>query len=310
MRVVFLGATQRGVRFFARMLELRPDLDYTVFSFREETWEPPFLDDLRALTERHGGQFFEARQVGEERWREFWEHTPIDLMLLVSWRYLVPARIFHRPTRGTFVFHDSLLPAYRGFAPTVWAILNGEPQTGVTLFEIADGFDEGDIVAQARVPIESVEYVDAVMERVTQTYLDVLEQNYNALLDGTAPRRPQDHTRATYTAKRLPEDNQIDWRESTRTIFNLIRAVSEPYPGAFTFLNGRRLTIWRAQCLENFPPYIGRVPGRVVEVLPKRGSVVLTGDGALLVTRAQFQNQRIQNADEILKQISMTLCNV
>lgn len=306
MRIVLLCATRRGYRVLERLIALQPDAELIVFSFREVAHEPPFLDDIKRLAESHGATFYEARQVGAARWREFWVSTPVDLLLTVSWRYMIPPDIFQLPKRGAFVFHDSLLPAYRGFAPTVWAILNGETQTGVSLFEIAEDVDSGDLVAQQAVSIGADETIAEVMEKVTQAYLDVLTEYLPALLDGSAPRTPQDETRATYTCKRLPDDNLIDWTAPTDVIYNLIRGTTNPYPGAFTTLSGRKLIIWAAQRVA-YRPYVGRIAGRVIDVRPGVGTVVLTGDGALLLTQVQWEDEPPVTADAILNSLSCTL---
>src|SRR5262245_35287736 len=249
MRIALLCATRRGLRFLERLAELAPEAELVVFSFREEAYEPPFFDAIREAANARGGRFFESRHVGEEKLRSFWETAEVDLAFVVSWRYLIPPEVYRRPRRGTFVFHDSLLPEYRGFAPTVWALVNGEDHTGVTLFEIAEEMDAGPVVDQKRVPIAPLETIAEVLGRVTGTYLDLLERNLPCLLAGTAPRMPQDHERATYTCRRVPDDNRIDWNQPASAIHNLVRAVSEPYPGAFTDLDGRRLTIWAARPL-------------------------------------------------------------
>jgi methionyl-tRNA formyltransferase len=307
MRIVLLCATRRGYRFLERLTKLSPDAEIIVFTFREELWEPPFLDDIRELTLAHGGRFFEARQVGASAWESFWKTTPVDVMFAVSWRYMIPAEVFRRPRRGTFVFHDAMLPRYRGFAPTVWAIINGEHHTGVTLFEIAEDFDSGDIVDQQAVSIGPDDTIAVVMERVTEGYLNVLTRNLQLLLNGNAPRRPQDHSLATYTCRRLPDDNGIDWTASSETIYNLIRAVSSPYPGAYTYLEGRRIRVWSARRLPSAHAYVGRIPGRVVEVRRGEGAVVLTGDGALLLRQVQQEGDEIVRADDVLNSQSQTL---
>ncbi len=188
MRIALLCATRRGYRVLERLIRLRPDAELIVFSFREEAHEPPFLDDIQRLAEARGATFYEARQVGASKWTDFWTSTSIDLLLTVSWRYIIPREVYERARLGTFVLHDSLLPAYRGFAPTVWAIINGEDHTGVTLFEIAEGVDTGRIIAQQRVPIGADDTIADVMEHVTQTYLEVLAANLPRLLDA-----PQQH---------------------------------------------------------------------------------------------------------------------
>jgi methionyl-tRNA formyltransferase len=187
MRVALLCATRRGLAFLNRLIELSPDSSPVVFSFREEPWEPPFLDDLQSLTVAAGGQFFETKQVGAVRWSQFWETTPLDLMLVVSWRYMIPPSVYQRPRQGTFVFHDSLLPKYRGFSPTVWAMINGEDHTGVTLFRIAEEVDAGPIVDQESVPIQPSDTIGVILDRVTGVYLALLERRLDSLLSGNAP---------------------------------------------------------------------------------------------------------------------------
>lgn len=307
MRIALLCATQRGLRFLQTLVTLAPDAELVVFSFREEPGEPPFLDDIRQTTLDHGGQFHEAKQVGAARWRDLWDAAPVDLLFAVSWRYMIPAAVYEQARLGAFVFHDSLLPAYRGFAPTVWAIANGEDHTGVTLFHMADAVDSGDVVAQQRIDIAPDETIADVLDHVTQAYLHVLEAYLPSLMDGSAPRIPQEHELATYTCKRTPGDNVIDWTTSSLHIHNLIRAVTAPYPGATTTLDGAPLRVWRAERLPDFKRYIGRVPGRVVEVWPERGAVVLTGDGALLLTDVSLDAGPPVNAADILNRLSQTL---
>lgn len=306
-RIAVLCATRRGIRFVERLTELVPDVAITVFSFREEPHEPPFFDELKSLTETRNGQFFEARQVGAAKWEPFWKEIPPDLLFMVSWRYLVPPAVYRQARLGAFVFHDSLLPAYRGFSPTVWAILNGEDHTGVTLFDVAEGVDTGPVVAQRRVAIGPTDTIGDVLPRVTEAYLDVLTEQLPALLAGTAPRTAQDEEQATYTCRRLPEDNRIDWTRPAAEILNLIRAVGMPYPGAFTTFEGHKLIIWRAHRIEPYARYVGSVPGRVVETLASAGSVVLTGNGALVLTDVQVDDGPVQNASAILNRLSYTL---
>jgi methionyl-tRNA formyltransferase len=307
VRIVLLCATRRGYLFLKKLIDLRPQAELIVFSFREESWEPPFLDNIRELTVSSGGQFHEAKQVGSGEYRSFWESTPIDIMFVVSWRYLIPPEIYRRPRLGTFVFHDSLLPGYRGFAPTVWAIINGEDHTGVTLFRIAEEVDAGDIVDQQRIPIAPADTIAAVMDRVTQTYLAILERNLDRLLEGNVLCSPQDNSQATYTCKRTPEDNRIDWTMSSERIYNLIRAVSTPYTGAYTYLSGIRMIVWSAQLVFDYRKYVGRVPGRVVEVRPGIGSVVLTGGGALLLTLVQLDGHDPVCASDVINSVTHTL---
>ncbi len=306
MHIVLLCATRRGHLVLKKLTELVPECQLTVFTFPEDPWEPRYVEDIRATTLAFGGELHEARNVNAEKWRAFWQDTPIDLMLAVSWRYLIPAEIYTLARLGTFVFHDSLLPAYRGFSPTVWSIINGEDHTGVTLFEMADEVDSGAVVTQTRVEIGPDETIAELLERVTATYLSTLEQALPLLLQGQAPRLTQDQSQASFTCKRLPEDNRIDWTRPAAEVYNLIRAVTAPYPGAFTIFNGQKLTVWSAQRLPDYRRYVGAIPGRVVAIQPD-GSVVLTSDGALLLREVQIEDEPTRCANEILTSIGHTV---
>ena len=306
-RIAVLCATRRGYLFLKTLIGLLPEAELVVFSFKEEPWEPSFLYSIRNLALERGAQFHEARQVGSQGWKSFWETAGLDLMFAVSWRYMIPSSVYARPKLGTFVFHDSLLPSYRGFSPTVWSILNGEECTGATLFEIAEAVDEGDIVDQLRIPIGPDDTVAQVMDYVTSAYLELLERNIDSLLHNSAPRRPQDHSQATYCCKRAPQDNFIDWSWPVSRIFNLIRAVTVPYPGAFTTLGGKRLIIWAAERPQRARSYIGSIPGRVVEFRPGGGATVLAGDRELMLTRVQLEGNEAMPAGDVLNSLNIAL---
>ena len=307
MHIALLCATHRGYLFLHKLSSLIPKADITVFSFRETEWEPPFFDKISGLVKEFGGEIIEVKNVGDRKLKAFWDSTDLDIMFAVSWRYLIPRAIFERPRLGTYVFHDSFLPEYRGFSPTVWAMINGEDHTGVTLFEIAEKIDYGDIIDQVRIPIGKDETIAVVMDRVTQGYLDALDVNLENLLSGSAARMPQDHSRATYTRKRLPEDNLIDWKLPATKIYNLIRAVGKPYYGAYTYLNGERITVWKALLFDEEHNYVGDIPGRVSELVPNKGTFVQTGDGRILLTEVQSKNGVTVCASKILNSLNQTL---
>ena len=307
MRICLLCATQRGYRVLEAVHALVPNADYLVFSFREEPWEPPFLDRIRSFAESIGAEFHETKNVAHERWRSLWSSTPIDIALCASWRYMIPPSVYTRPRLGTYVFHDGLLPQYRGFSPTVWAMLNGETQTGVTLFEIAEEVDSGDIVDQEAVPIGTHDTIADVVEAVTETCIKVINRSFTQLLEGNAPRHVQEHCQATFTCKLMPDDVRIDWAMPTATIYNLIRGYTKPYPGACTQLEGKKLHILEARPIEDPKPYVGRVPGRPVEIRGDEGVVVLTGDGEMLIATVQWDGGEPVGAATAIKRLSATL---
>jgi methionyl-tRNA formyltransferase len=307
VRIVLCCATARGVAFLDRLAQLAPEAELTVVSFPEQAHEPRFLAELQARAAAAGAVLVEKRRLVLADLEAARGSSAFDLLFAVSWRYLVPPEVFRQARLGAFVLHDSLLPGYRGFAPTVWAIANGEKRTGATLCRMEEAVDSGEIIDQAVVPIGPEETIAEVLPRVTATYLEILARTLPQLLAGSAAGQAQDESQATYCCARRPEDNEIDWLAGTDRIHDLIRAVTHPYPGAYTELDGRRLRVWSARRIAGAPRYVGGVPGRIVAKRPGEGSVVLTANGALLLERVQLDGEAECAADEILSPPFTTL---
>lgn len=169
-----------------------------------------------------------------------------DLILVLGWYYKVERAVRSLARFGCLGIHASLLPKYRGGAPVPWAIINGERETGVTLFHLEDEVDAGDIVAQRAFPIDPADTAADVLERVTEASVDVLRWAMPLIADGRAPRRPQDHGQATWCRQRTPDDGRIDWRWTAARIHDFVRAQTRPYPGAFTVGRDGPVTVWAA----------------------------------------------------------------
>jgi len=307
LTIYVLCATLRGKRFLEKLFELYPEGNYIVFSFKETPWEPKYLSQIDKAAKDHKAAFFETRNIADSKFDGIFRLSPPDIMFVVSWRYLVPEYIYNTSSIASIVFHDSLLPAYRGFSPTSWAIINGESQTGVTMFYLAEEVDSGDIIDQSPVSIGPNDNIELVMNRVTEKYLELLEKNLDLIIKGKAPGIPQNHSLATFTCKRVPEDNEINWDSSALAIYNLIRGVTHPYPGAYTWFNGRKLIIWSAGQLSEQRKFVGCVPGAILEVQKGRGVIVLTGDGQLLIKSIQFPEEQEVCSAEILNRLSFRL---
>jgi len=278
-----------------------------VFSFKETSWEPKYLSQIEEVAKNHKADFFETRNIADSKFDNIFRQFPPDIMFFVSWRYLVPAHIYNRSNIASIVFHDSLLPAYRGFSPTPWAMINGESQTGVTMFHIANDVDSGDIIDQAPVSIGKNETIKEVMDRVTEKYTGLLEKNLELIIKGQAPRMPQDHSKATYTSKRRPEDNQVNWNCSATEIYNLIRATTFPYPGAYTMHQGRKLKIWSASLSNKEAHSIGGAAGTIIEIAKGKGVDVLTGKGTIRLELVQYDENEKICASELFKKIPIRL---
>lgn len=167
-----------------------------------------------------------------------------DVILVLGWYYMVPKKIRSLSVYGAWGIHASLLPNYAGGAPLVWAIIEGEKETGVTLFRLEGGVDDGDIIAQESFAIEKDETIKEVYAKATQASKKVLVETLKAMPD--VKFIPQDKNAIKIFPQRKPEDGLIDWTWDNQKIKNFIRAQTKPYPGAFTIINGKKITIWDA----------------------------------------------------------------
>jgi methionyl-tRNA formyltransferase len=208
--------------------------------------------------------------------------------LLAGWYHMVPGRIRQLFPRGCFGVHASLLPRYRGGAPLNWALLNGDTEAGVSLFELADGVDYGVLYDQRRFPIGPDDYIGDVLRTAEAVILEMLADAIPPLLTGSLKGRAQEGV-TSYSLQRGPSDGVIDWRRPAADIARLVRSISRPYPGAHTTLDGMPLVIWRARVAERAPRVYG-APGQIVRLDEMPLPAVVTGDGLLLIEEVEGAN--------------------
>jgi len=212
-----------------------------------------------------------------------------DLIFSFYYRAMLPQALLSRARLGAFNMHGSLLPKFRGRAPTNWAVLKGATETGATLHRMVDKPDAGTIVDQCAVPILPDDTARQVFDKVCVAAEIVLWRSLPALVSGRAPALPNDLAQGSYFGGRRPEDGRIDWSRPAAEVYNLIRAVAPPYPGAFTELDGRRLIVAEARRLPDGaltqpqPPGLAVADGRIVGVC---------GDGGLIDIRCLLDDGR------------------
>ncbi len=206
-----------------------------------------------------------------------------DLLLVAGWYHMVPGELRARFVHGALGLHASLLPALRGGAPLPWAILSGLTETGMSLFALGDGVDDGPIYGQRRLPIGPRTTVGELAAAAEAAALDLVAECLPAIAAGTLEPRPQSGT-PSYGLQRGPEDGRIDWRRPAVEIDRLVRAVSRPYPGAFAELDGKRVVIWRAEPREQ--PAVFGAPGQICRLPGESDPLIVTGRGLIVVREA------------------------
>ncbi len=216
-----------------------------------------------------------------------------DLLVVAGWTRLLGEPLLAVPRRGCVGFHASMLPRHRGRAPVNWSILLGEAETGNTMMLLNAGVDTGAIVDQEPVPIGPDDTCGTVYERVGEAGARMLVRQLPGLLAGTAPRIPQDPDAGDLMPKRTPEMGVLDWDRSPREVHDWVRALTRPYPGAFTSVRGERVWVWRTA--DPRAAEVDEPPGTVLSVGPD-GARVATRGGSVLVTRVSGADEEPQPA--------------
>lgn len=218
-----------------------------------------------------------------------------DLMLVWSYPMLLPPSLTSLAPLGAFNIHSGKLPEYRGGHVMMWAIINGERESAATLHRVDAGIDTGAVVAEERFPIAWDDDIASLQGRLAVAGTALLTKWWSALADGTATETPQDESRARYYRMRTPADGLIDWAQSNFQIYNLVRALVAPWPGAFTTIGDTTLVIRQSEPLDTAAS--AAPPGTVVRI-DQDGPVVSAGQGQVKLLRVEAARQPV-NAGEL-----------
>lgn len=296
-RVLFIGSKSLGLCVLRTMVALAPEAMVGVITIDDRA-------DIRTQYERIADfagtnqlplSVAQSRQHAE---RLIQEAQP-DLCLVAGWYWLISQETLDRTPRGFIGIHNSLLPKYRGSSPLVWTIINGERVAGFSLFSFTPGMDDGPIWATGTVAVDEHATIGDVLARLEEATEKVLHNSYLAILRGQVTPTEQDHSTATYCAPRLPDDGMVNWHHPAHAIYNFIRAQSEPYPGAYTWHEGQKVTIWKARPFA--PAYYG-TPGQVARI-SNEGVYVTCGDNRAIILEDIEMGGRRARAQELFRSV-------
>lgn len=271
-----------------------------VFTHEDDPDEERWFRSVRSLADENGLPVYLPPRLGDDEVRLIRGICP-DLIFSFSYRAIIPVSILESAPLGAFNIHGALLPKYRGRACINWAVLNGETRTGVTLHHMVARVDEGRIVDREAVTIDQDDTAHDVFKKLIPAARRMLHRSLPSILRGDAYGEEQDESQASYFGRRRPEDGLIDWTKSAREIHNLVRALTHPFPGAFSFLGGKKLFLWKTK---PHPEEECTTPGVVVSSTPLK---IGTGNGVLLVEQAQWNDGRESEGDELRLPAGMEL---
>lgn len=215
-----------------------------------------------------------------------------DFIFVIGWSQLIDKEIINASKKGTIGFHTSKLSKDRGRSTIAWQISEGYTETALTMFYISEGIDNGDIIAQENIKIEQDDYVKDILFKINQSTYNLLKTYFPLLLNGKAPRIKQDETQASYRRLRTDNDSLINWNSNTDRIYNLIRAVSFPYPKAWTLYKGKKTKINYANMIDfNFKGfYFFEKSGTIIGNMKGFGYLIKTRDGIIAIDDLEPKN--------------------
>lgn len=261
-KVVVMGYHNIGCRCL-KVLVARGVSVEAVFTHQDDPKEEHWFGSLADLARSYNIPVYFPENPNTPEWLTLLKNIQPDVIFSFYYRLMIAQGILDIPRYGAINLHGSLLPKYRGRCPVNWQILKGETESGVTLHHMVKSADAGDIIAQKSVPIGPDETALELFKKLEVAAEELLAEQLEGILSGTAPRHPQDRSKASYFGGRKPEDGRIDWCSSAQEIHNLVRAVTTPYPGAYGFLNWQKIMIWKTRWHEDGPESQKVLPGTV-----------------------------------------------
>ncbi|MCY0106714.1 MULTISPECIES: bifunctional UDP-4-amino-4-deoxy-L-arabinose formyltransferase/UDP-glucuronic acid oxidase ArnA [Pseudomonas] len=252
-----------------------------VFTHADDPKENAFYASVAQLCASKGIPVHAPEDANHPLWIERIAKLNPEYIFSFYYRNLLSEALLATAKKGAFNLHGSLLPRYRGRAPANWVLVNGETETGVTLHRMVKRADAGAIVAQQRVAIERSDTGLTLHAKLRTAASDLLRDTLPNMLQGKITETPQDESKATVFGRRTPADGKLVWAKPAEELFNLVRAVTRPYPGAFCAVGEHKLIVWSAEVVKGNE---GQAPGRVISVDPLR---IACGEDSLVVTAGQ-----------------------
>ncbi|MEE9553215.1 MAG: methionyl-tRNA formyltransferase [candidate division Zixibacteria bacterium] len=297
MRLIFFGTPDFALRCLRKILSSKHEVAAVVTAPDRPRGRGRKLaqPDVKKLALEHGLEVLQPDRLKDPAFLERLDSLNASFYCVVAFRIL-PEEVFSRPPDGCVNLHASLLPQYRGAAPINWALINGESETGLTTFFIGKKVDTGDVLLQGKIAIGPDEIYGDLYGRMAEAGGDLLIKTMDLIESNNYSVVGQDHTKASPAPKIHPELGLIDWDKSASEIHNLARGLS-PKPGAFSFLNGKRVTLIRTSRTET----PANEPGMVTRADPKTGITVSCREGEIEILEIKPESGKALSGADFVK---------
>lgn len=246
---------------------------------------------------------YQPKRIRNSDQVEIFKSIDADIAVVIAYGQILPKEILDAPPFGCINIHASLLPKYRGAAPYQWAVINGEQSTGITTMQMDVGMDTGDMLLKTMINIEDDETAGSLHDKLMLAGGDLILKTLQLAEEGNLSPIEQDNDQATYAPMLDKTSGKINWHKPAKEIECLIRGLN-PWPSAFTFLDGQLMKIWKAQVVERVNEEF--TPGTICLVNPKEGFVVSCGKDALEIKEVQLQGKKRMEASAFLNGYQLT----
>jgi methionyl-tRNA formyltransferase len=303
MRIGWIGFHMEGMPALRAVLEAGYPIVAVVTLSGAAASRRSGAEDYSTIGREFGIPVCEVDDVNAEQGLTTLAGLKLDLAFVIGWTQIVGAAARQLIPRGLIGAHASLLPHNRGRAPVNWALINGEQETGNTLQWLDDAVDGGDVIDSTRIPITPYDSCQSIYEQVAESNRDMILKVLPKLLDGQRPATPQLPSGEPLLARRRPADGQVDWSAGSAGVYDFVRALTRPYPGAFSRLQGQRWTIWSCALWPNGAGAdgpTGLVIGPVVSPVEEAcGQAVWCGQGAITLLEVEGEDGRVLKGREL-----------
>lgn len=270
-----------------------------VFTHIDNPQENIFFNSVAVKAIEMGLAVYAPENVNHPLWVERIKKLKPNIFFSFNYRQLLSPKILELAPQGGFNLHSSLLPRYRGCSPINWVLVNGESETGVTLHKMIKKVDQGAIVGQRKVIIDPKDTAFTLHEKITHSAKILLRDLLPKIKKGSINLLPQNEEESSYFSRRSATNGKIDWYKSAVTINNLIRAVTKPYPGAFSYLCEKKIIIWQSRSLDIKHH---EKPGTIIKTDPL---IVACAEGALEVITAQSEHGLFLSGKQLAQEIGI-----
>ena len=287
MKIVLMGYHNIGC-IVLKLLKKHNHNVISVFTHRDNLNENIWFSSLSDLANKHGIRVFYSDSFDNEDLYNLMMKFQPDLIFSAYYRNLIPDRILNIAKYGGVNIHSSYLPKYRGRVPVNWQIINGENEGGVTLHYMTKKADAGDIIAQNRIIIDGNDPPLELFKKIEELSVNMLEEELHDIKNWRGKAFAQNHKAATVYPGRKPEDGLIDWNKKSEDIFNLVRGITKPYPGAFSFIRDTKIFIWKSKVRDDLRIKSNYKPGKVIEF--NNENFVITANGYVELVEVSLSN--------------------